>query len=71
MTCRNPGCRAKTLLPPAVAEIIDGARALDNRGASCPAEAACSGFVCEQPAVAVDVERGICLGEELPEQNLV
>jgi hypothetical protein len=45
--------------------------ALEGRRVSGPAETTCSGFVCKQPAVAVDLERGIYLGEELPEQNLV
>jgi len=33
--------------------------------------ATCSRFVCKQQAVAVDLERVICVREELPKQNLV
>ena len=36
-----------------------------------PVETACSVFVCKQLTVTLDLERGIYLGEELPEQNLV
>jgi len=61
--------RGKHAYPPSGAPV--GSLALVDKARTLPAGTGCSWFACKQPAVAVDLERFVCMREELPEKNLV